>query len=300
MGLMRGDQEPSWWAIVGPVGTHPARGVITSVRDRFRTIDGDYSVGPLRLSAGERLVEYVRGEPHKLDGITALESHPIIVFGNGPADRFAPEPFRLLHRLSCLLSIAWDEPWQLRSAPEDLSGRPARVPDSWPSPLPWWTHEDPTFEADAVPLPPIVITGWPVLDDDRSLSKVMTMWHEAVLLHQGHPTMACIAYCSVLEALRFIPGAAGGRNEAFKSNLAAYGSADDIATISKLFSYKRRSESLHAAKLFADEDAFGRLIEFTTDMRMVSKDGPPGVAVLATSALRRVTTSALRAQLEGD
>ena len=121
-----------WWALVGPRPAGTPTGIITVPHDRYRSLASEVGVGPLHLRpGGTRLVEYLRSEPWRLDGITVFETWPVIVEG----DQMVPatdEPTisaygnpetanerlatPLLHRLCALLSVAWGEAWQVRSA----------------------------------------------------------------------------------------------------------------------------------------------------------------------------------------
>jgi len=122
-----------WWALVGPRPAGTPTGIITVPHDRYRSLASEVDVGPLHLRpGGTRLVEYLRCEPWRLDDVTAFETWPVLVEGDQmvpPIDEPVisaygnPETANerlatpLLHRLCALLSLAWGEAWQVRSAP---------------------------------------------------------------------------------------------------------------------------------------------------------------------------------------
>src|SRR5258708_5749841 len=128
----------AWWAIIGPIPTPPSGGLLATPHDQGRALAQSVTVGPLQLADGGRaLVEWLTCEPDTLFGVTKFVSWPIIVTGSAPGQRGEisyREGSRKLHRLVCLLALAWGEPWQERSAPGSPDAIPLRIPDSWPPP----------------------------------------------------------------------------------------------------------------------------------------------------------------------
>jgi len=62
---------------VGPRPAGTPTGIITVPHDRYRTLASEVDVGPLHLRpGGTRLVEYLRSEPWRLDGVTVFETWP--------------------------------------------------------------------------------------------------------------------------------------------------------------------------------------------------------------------------------
>jgi hypothetical protein len=118
-----------WWGVVGPQPLPLMGGVIIDAHDRSRRLGKPSTVGPLTLQAPENpLIEWRRGDPRPLDVIEKFESWPIIIQGvtgaeaRHEADRKASQ---LLHRAAVLLSLAWDEPRQERTAPQNPASLPA-------------------------------------------------------------------------------------------------------------------------------------------------------------------------------
>ena len=173
-------------------------------------------VGPLHLRpGGTRLVEYLRSEPWRLDGVTVLETWPVIVegdqmvpatdestisaYGNPEAanERLATP---LLHRLCALLCLAWGEAWQVRSAPTMIWRLPPEVPEAWPPPRRAERLVSGPVEYPE-PLPVWVAPAWDLLGSDPHLSMGLTMWHQCLLLTAEFPSYALVALGGCIEEL---------------------------------------------------------------------------------------------------
>jgi len=122
----------AWWAIIGPIPTPPSGGLLATPHDQGRALAQPVTIGPLQLAGGGRaLVEWLTCEPDTLFGVTKFVSWPIIT--GSAAGRRGDIPYRegsrQLHRLVCLLALAWGEPWQERSAPGSPDAIPPHIPD---------------------------------------------------------------------------------------------------------------------------------------------------------------------------
>jgi hypothetical protein len=167
------------------------------------------------------LREFLRGEPQNLAGITTVESYPIIVEGNWndvmadadaspTAERAAAHAREhaaagVLHRVSCLLSLAWYEPWQVRTSATLSENLPSQIPHSWARPQ--LAEGVPAFEdAEHLPtrpreLPGWVIDAWDTLEDDDAVRNALTFWHQGLHLTAEFPSFALVAFAASVEAI---------------------------------------------------------------------------------------------------
>ncbi len=202
-----------WWAIVGPSPRPIAAAVDQTPHDKTRRLAEPETLGDVRLVPGGQLfVEYDRSEPLALDGIIEHESWPILVEGTTGADVHLEHDVATATRVvraAVLLSIAWKEPWVVRSAPFRSQAKPPKVPDSWPPPpdeiydpplAPQFIADNP----DAYP-PRRILTwmgdAWSLLEQDTRVWNAALAWHEGLVLQARHPSFAVVAYVSAAEAL---------------------------------------------------------------------------------------------------
>jgi hypothetical protein len=170
-------------------------------------------LGEIHLRAGERqLVDYVR----VLDrGWMQSIAWPIVVEGpmsdaNWPATERGAS--LTLHRLCCLLSLAWNEPWQVRESPRDVQHAGQALPDDASAP-PNWGHgllDEPQHGLrDEEPLPGWVQPMSSYLDQSPGAHKVsaaLSLWHQGILLTPEHPSFALVAFvASIEQASRVMP-----------------------------------------------------------------------------------------------
>lgn len=224
--------------------------------NRWRCLDRAYEIDGWTLRPGERrLREFVRSEPHSLAGVVEFESWPIIVEGRDPTSSFDPGVHERLHQLVCLLALAWDEPWQLRSSPWPIASLPPEVPESWPFPL---GHDD--FDAgpraEPHPLPQMIGDHWPTLGSRGPVRRACSVWHQALLAQELHPSLALVAYLAALDALA--DKSLGSRRRVL---LVAeeFGTEEQHAQLRRL--YKQRSATVHDGVLGL-ETTFGVLADF--------------------------------------
>ena len=278
----------TWWALVGPVPSPIPAGIITKPHDRTRALDRAYKVGPLCLRPGEALLtEYVRSGPESLDGITTFESWPIVVerehdlgelgdtleagrrYAEGEAVARG-EGAPALHRLCGLLSLAWGEAWQVRTAPRFASRMSPRVPASWEPPDRSCLSSPP--EPRPAPLPDWVMAAWDRLDGDPSLERSLSMWHQGQMLVPSSPSFALVAFTSSIEAAGCALGFAresgkstgstgeilSGTTGRFWETVALVRNDAQVRELkSVLRLYKRRSQTVHGAHLHGIEPIYG-------------------------------------------
>ena len=202
-----------WWAIVGPSPRPIAAAVDQTPHDKTRRLAKPETLGDVRLVPGGQLfVEYDRSEPLALDGIIEHESWPIIVEGTTRADVHLEHDVATATRVvraAVLLSIAWKEPWVVRSAPFRSQAKPPKVPDSWPPP-PDEIYDPPLApqliadNPDAYPprrIPTWMGDAWSLLEQDTRVWNAALAWHEGLVLQARHPSFAVVAYVSAAEAL---------------------------------------------------------------------------------------------------
>ena len=263
------DPGERWWALVGPAALLEPSGFLTTPRDSFRALDGVYRLGELRLEPGERqLVDYV----HILaKGWSKPVSWPIIVSASaeGNWQLVALQAARLLHRLCCLLSLAWGEPWQVRLAAQLVSHFPPEVPDSVLVPnVEWLVNLDSDEQGyrDPQPLPQWLQAAWHRLETDLAsvrLAPALSLWHEGILLQSEHPSMAMVAYVAAVEQVAEpVLDDAGVRSarQTFWSAIEKAASAGDFAELRNADAYDKRSATSHGGALHGIELEFGNML----------------------------------------
>ncbi len=214
-------RQNAWWAVAGPVPLPEPSGWLTVPHDRTRVLDRTYFIGPMSVRpGGKRLVEYLALEPLALEGTTCFESWPILVEGPGDETQMPRTPAsqaellegqrrwmaserqiaRDVRALCALLALAWNEAWQVRTAPTQASRLPPSVPDSRPPP-PDWFDDGEDLPPHPEPLPPWVAAAWPRIEQESILLAALLSWHEGLLLAPSHPSFAHVAFVGAIEAL---------------------------------------------------------------------------------------------------
>ena len=227
--------DASWWALLGPPPHLQPGGPGHGARHPPLSLLRPAAVGPLLVrSGGRRLVEHVRGEPFDLDGAVTFVSYPVVVegrwsdaleqdhghfraqAGQGPPGDVRQQRYplelpgaaqlgaaRQLHRLGCILSLAWAEPWRARTAPRDAGREPPHVPASWPAP-PARSGRSPAQRSsrpEPVEVPEWAGPAWAALAGEHALDTALAFWHQGLLLLHEFPSFALVALTASVEAL---------------------------------------------------------------------------------------------------
>jgi hypothetical protein len=288
-----------WWALIGPIGRPLQVGVITTPHDRTAVLGGDYELGPTTLRPGESLLkEFLRTEPHNLAGFAVIDSYPIIVEGTWARPPTLPEgstspgeqaylaeraAAQSLHRVVCLLSLAWGEPFQVRTSPKPANQLPPAVPRSWSEPElvegfgAIGRHEVlPTHRRD---LPEWANAAWDAVEHDPALQNALTFWHQGLLLTSAFPSFALVAIAACIEA---IAGCEAFRDEIeqtgepcptcgnvarstarFWATMGLVGSPQELKKLRRDWDiYKSRSKVAHGVGTRGVEDALGPFFLF--------------------------------------
>lgn len=285
-----------WNALLGPLPCAEPAGLITTPNDNARRLDEPCVVGPLTVRPGERsFTEYRRLDPMTLDGWVEHRSWPVIVEGvQAAADEAAAvqEATRALHRLACVLALAWSEPWQVRTAPQDTHRLPARVPYSDPMPPDWLPALHMPEPVD-VALPGWVAGSWDALAADEVLAAALTSWHEGILLQSTHPCMALVAYVGCIEQMAgsiWARGQLDRRGSAselsggrFKPVAALAATQEELDLFDEMKVFRLRSKSAHGAPIVGIEVSYGA----TIPLSLVERPQPGG----GTSVLVEIDTT---------
>jgi len=266
-----------WNALLGPLPTFEPTGLITTPNDNSRRLSGPCTIGPLTVLPGDRpFVEYRRLEPQTLEGRVEHRSWPVLVEGvQSAATEMAAvrQATRLLHRLTCLLALAWSEPWQVRTAPQNSSRLPARVPDSDPLPSDWMPPVH-LPQPEEVELPSWVRDGWEVVNRDAALAAALTSWHQGILLQSAHPCLALVAYVGTIEQMAHspwtqselerqnIPPTTGSASQ-FKQTTELVATEEELTLLHEMRAYGLRSKSAHGAPIVGIETSYGATIPLT-------------------------------------
>jgi len=273
-----------WWAIVGPSPRPIAAAVDQTPHDKTRRLAEPEILGDVRLVPGGQLfVEYERSEPLALDGIIEHESWPILVEGTTPADvrleRDVATATRVV-RAAVLFSVAWKEPWVVRSAPFRSQAKPPRVPESWPPP-PDEIFDPPLAlrliadNPDAYPpkrIPTWMGDAWTLLEQDARIWNAALAWHEGLVLQSRHPSFAVVAYVSAAEALSYSKLARDRLGIAIKKStgsrarvqemLGVVMSGEQASSVVDSI-WKSRNTTAHAAGLLGFEASLGAVSPLT-------------------------------------
>ncbi len=265
------DADERWWSLVGPAPLLEPSGFLTTPHDRFRALDRVYELGDVHLETGEgQLVDYVGS---LTQGWSKLESWPILVFGNavGEWPTVSRLAARAVHRLCCLLSLTWIEPWQVRIAPERASYLPPRVPEPVLVPKASFLVDldSPNQpERDPQPLPDWLVATWGKLESDPAfrsrVEPALSLWHEGILLQPEHPSMSMVAYVAVIEQLANpVRDAADGRllsGQTFWNAVESAAAPEDVAALTQADVYGKRSATAHGGGLHGIEMEFGHML----------------------------------------
>lgn len=287
---MSRDEPSDWWSLIGPVPTPNPAGIIAVPHDRTAYLDQEYEIGPLLVRpGGRRLVEYLRSEPYQMNGVTEFESWPIIVEGKwstvgerqpvgvvGSEADIATASSEI-HRAVCLVSFAFNETWQVRTAPVEMTAFPPGVPEDWPPPDTAAAglasdRPDPWPRA----LPEWVAPAWQALDEDEALASAMSVWHQGMVLTAGSPSFAFVAFCAAIEGIagskpvrkRLGPlpdpcpqcGTVPKASARFWATVSLVRSAENLAHLKKRVDpYGRRSDTAHGRALHGIETQYGRM-----------------------------------------
>ncbi len=255
----------AWWAIIGPIPTPPSGGLLATPHDQGRALAQSVTVGPLQLADGGRaLVEWLTCEPDTLFGVTKFVSWPIIVTGSAPGQRGEisyREGSRKLHRLVCLLALAWGEPWQERSAPGSPDAIPLRIPDSWPPPPFWRGSADADLGRSDEELPTWIPAVWDIITADQELAAAASFWHQGLLATARHPSLALVAYiASIEQTARWLESGghlakSKGARQRVDAAIALVASDGERMVLSPV--YRIRSGTAHGAALHSTETVLG-------------------------------------------
>ncbi|HUY24291.1 MAG TPA: hypothetical protein VMV09_03165 [Candidatus Saccharimonadales bacterium] len=297
MSELPGARQGRWWSAIGPVPIPEPSGWLTAPHDRTRILDRGYSIGPLAVRpGGKRLVEYLALEPLALEGTTCFESWPLIVEGEwdeGPVQSspvsaeelsatqgrwlaIEREVARDVRRLCSILALAWNEPWQVRTAPKQSSMLPPSVPDSRQPPSTWFDNGD-YLETHVEALPDWVISCWNEIELDRNLQTALLSWHEGLLLTPNHPSFAHVAFLGAIEALSYSPSFASAMpkeiapcskcgatrtrsSQRFWTMVDQVASPNQVADLHAWEVVRKRGATAHGAGLHGIEESYGSVL----------------------------------------
>ena len=193
-----------WWAMVSPSPTLEASGYLTTPHHAGRVLSGTEQVGAVKLTTVDRqLVEYIRTLQL---GWLQFVSWPIVVEGDWTNDDWVTterDASKELHKLCCLLSLLWNEAWQVRVGPQRSDGIPPQALDDSAIPAIW--HLGDVAQRgmrDEVGLPDWIHTGWWHSYFDEKVTKksaALSLWREGKLLQPEHPSFALVAFAASLE-----------------------------------------------------------------------------------------------------
>lgn len=272
-----------WWALVGPKPTLLAAVINQTPHDKTRRLLAPEVLGDLVIRPGDRLlVEYHRAEPQSLDGFIEHESWPIIVEGSTAASVHLEHDILTASevvRTAVLLSVAWREPWTVRSAPFRSNAVPPSVPESWPPP-PGHIPDQPmalgliaSQSEGTAPqrLPDWLAGAWTALRDDAVLWHAALAWHEGLLMQGSHPSFAAVAYVSAVEELSRTPWArsqlagispTSGSRQRVEAMLQLVMSGHEIKSVIETI-LTSRNKTAHAGRLLAFEASLGAMSALT-------------------------------------
>jgi len=289
-----------WWALIGPRTSPPPLGVNVTPYDKTRQLASPMRLGPIALRNGERrFVERTRAEPRVLDGWIEHESWPVFVEGSSGANirlEFDTDAATHVRRAAMLVSLAWQEPWHVRSQPIPTKSRAPTVPESDPVPRPF-TPAPVELDPKPTPLPEWLPAAWSHLETNKSTGRALLMWHEGFLIEPFHPSLALLAYAAAVEAIsnsswadKVNPTAPSGATARFKSTIRLV--ADNLVSaevLDQLNWYSRRSATVHGGLMHGHELGAGPLL----DTGMSTGEQPQGNFAIRTVPTLRSLTSRL-------
>ncbi len=270
-----------WWALLGPAVRLEPSGYLTTPHHAGRVLAKSHEVGALVLRPAERqVVEYSR----LLDiGWKQSVFWPVVVQRRAAIDdwpRVAAVAACELHRICCLLSLEWNEPWQVLVSPEQTTALPPTMPDNSPPPNDWWDGWSPQLGLrDEVELRPWINEAWTELDCSGITSSgaaALSLWHEGILLQPAHPSFALVAFVACVEQVaRVLPELQSidkGRTAAlYEAAVNLVATSNEIELMEKWRPYKLRSSTAHGSRVHGLETVFGAVI-----VPPFLADKPPG------------------------
>jgi hypothetical protein len=272
-------EENDWWALIGPAPRLLTSAIDETSHDKTRRLAGAETLGDVTLRpGGEVLVEYIRTEPRQLTGYLEHETWPIIVEGTTPISRHLEHDIDTAGRVvraAVLVSLAWGEPWAVRSAPFRSTAIPPAVAPSWPSPPSAFPEEPHALQlinayGDEMPpqsLPGWLQGGWSKTKIDPTLWRAALTWHEGLIMQSEHPSFSAIAFISAVETLASsewakarleIPKGSKARVKVMLESVTDAGIGPIIDTM-----YNSRSKTAHEGRLFAYEASRGAFSALT-------------------------------------
>jgi hypothetical protein len=160
-----------------------------------------------------------------------------------------------LHRLVCLLSIAWGEPWTLRERPRNDDSITLPATSEWVPP-----------NGIPVEVPAWCDGAWTMLDEDEALMHATHAYHQGALAHLRHPSLALLAFVAAIEAIgaRYVNlercdrcGSRIGSRKRFLRAASLVISEDEALALRKLAYDEARSKTAHEGRLHGLEISFG-------------------------------------------
>lgn len=258
--------------MISPALTLEASGYLTTPHHAGRVLHGPEQVGDLTLSPATRqLIEYIRTLQL---GWMQFVSWPILVEGQWTdVDWLAVEgnASKALHKLSCLISLLWNEAWQVRVAPQRTDGIPVHMLDDTSGPAIWHANDVPQRGMrDEVDLPDWMHTAWWHSYFDEKVTKrtaSLSLWREGKLLQPEHPSFALVAFTASLEQVGrlFIrsgelPKTLTQSGRRFWATVDLIASPADAALLRKAKVYDLRSAAAHGERMPGLETLYGPVL----------------------------------------
>jgi hypothetical protein len=268
-----------WWALIGPVPTAMPTEVVTVPIHQMRRYAGPEHLGTFRLRSVEQpLDEFVRLEPRTMDGCMYFSSWPVIVEGTSDEQewpRVVQSVAPGLHRVSALISLAWGEPWQVRTAPTNHENLPPRVPTAWPPPAMFERPPVQTVGEDEE-LPTWVNEAWYRLDETPGIGAALDAWHEGIHLLPLHPSFALVAFAGAIETAARAQGFNGSSAEVFWNGVERVATSDEFDLVrEKADAWRRRCATAHGGRMHGIETVLGAPLFLRVDLDAVARGGTP-------------------------
>ena len=256
--------------MIGPVPSLEPSGYLTTPHNAARVLAQSCQLGALRLVPGERqLVEYIR--TLYAGGWQQSVFWPIHVVGTTESDSWPVvqrEAARAVHTLVCLVSLAWNEAWQVRVAPQNLPSSKPYVPDDSSPPPNWPPGDKPQVGMrDEQDIPTWLREAWGRLETEhgsKPTAAALSLWHQGILLKAEHPSLALVAFVASVEQVGRVLSKLQGSNvkkpEAlFWTTAGLVATPDDLALLRKWKVYSQRSATAHGRKVHGLEAEFGAI-----------------------------------------